>query len=301
MSLTGLSHSPTRPDRTSSPAGRVQLLPGLQGTLFCSLLISNAPVLFCGSSRPLEQTESKVVYSEFERPEPSSASDEQNWASQENRVQVGKTDANTGTISPTAHGEAGMKTLSSRERSLGISLQFYSRPEERRAETQKVTVLWSQGSPCCQACLQCPHIGIAGILCCRHMGRMGRRQGQVRTLPYVSQGLPKWAKGPSGGTDIRSFWALKLARWGLNGVPSSPSLPDFMVVSPLPSALVYAFAAPSAHWEDPGDVPASEGGPGHVPTHGEGPWRCPCLQTYPSLGGVCFLQNHFLLSVHCQD
>lgn len=99
--------------------GQVQLLPGPQGAPFCSLLISNVPVLFCGSSRPLEQTESKVVYSELERPEPSSASDKQNWATQENRVQVGKTDANMGTISPTAHGEAGMKTLTSWERSLG--------------------------------------------------------------------------------------------------------------------------------------------------------------------------------------
>lgn len=61
--------------------------------------------------RPLEQTESKVVYNEFERPEPSSASDEQNWTTQENRVQVGKTDANTGTISPTAHGEADRMAL----------------------------------------------------------------------------------------------------------------------------------------------------------------------------------------------
>ena len=64
---------------------------------------------FCGSSRPSEQSELKLVCSEFERSELSSDIDLRSWCIQENPGEACKTDAGIGSSLPASQGEAGME------------------------------------------------------------------------------------------------------------------------------------------------------------------------------------------------
>lgn len=63
---------------------------------------------FCGSSRPSEQSELKLVCNEFERSELSSDISVRNWCIQENPGEICKMDTGIGSSLPAAQGEAGM-------------------------------------------------------------------------------------------------------------------------------------------------------------------------------------------------
>lgn len=62
----------------------------------------------CGSSRPSEQSELKLVCNAFERPELSSDINVRNWCIQENPGEICKTDAGIGSSLPAAQEEAGV-------------------------------------------------------------------------------------------------------------------------------------------------------------------------------------------------
>ena len=63
--------------------------------------------IFCGSSRPSDQSELKLVCSEFERSELSSDVNVRNWRIQENPGEACRAGASTGNSLPATQGEAG--------------------------------------------------------------------------------------------------------------------------------------------------------------------------------------------------
>lgn len=63
--------------------------------------------IFCGSSRPSDQSELKLVCSELERSELSSDVDVRNWRIQENAGEACRAGPSTGSSLPATQGEAG--------------------------------------------------------------------------------------------------------------------------------------------------------------------------------------------------